>query len=60
LLERVRANEKYKYLPFIMMTADFTIDKIVEAKHARVSCFINKPFRAEALQAKIMEIGKEL
>ena len=59
LLERVRANEKYKHLPFIMMTADFTIDKIVEAQHARVSCFINKPFRAEALQAKIMEIGNE-
>lgn len=59
LLEQVRANEKYEHLPFIMMTAESTIDKIVQAKHARVSCFINKPFRAEALQAKIMEISKE-
>jgi two-component system chemotaxis response regulator CheY len=59
LLERVRANEKYGHLPFIMMTADLAIDKIVQARHARVSSFINKPFRAEALQAKIMEIGNE-
>ena len=60
LLEQVRANEKSKHLPFIMMTADSTIDKVVQAKNARVSCFINKPFRAEALQAKIFEISKEL
>jgi len=60
LLEQIRANEKSKHLPFIMMTADSTIDKVVQAKNARVSCFINKPFRAEALQAKIFEISKEL
>jgi two-component system, chemotaxis family, chemotaxis protein CheY len=59
LLEQVRANEKSKHLPFIMMTADSTIDKVVQAKNARVNCFINKPFRAEALQAKILEINKE-
>jgi two-component system chemotaxis response regulator CheY len=58
LLTQVRANEKYKYLPFIMMTADRAIEKIVQAKQARVSCFINKPFRAEGLQAKISEINK--
>ena len=60
LLEKVRANERTKYLPFIMMTADSTIDKIVQARRARVSCFINKPFRADALQAKIVEINNEL
>jgi two-component system chemotaxis response regulator CheY len=59
LLEQVRANEKYQHLPFIMMTADSTIDKIVKARHARVSCFINKPFRAEELQAKISQIKAE-
>jgi two-component system, chemotaxis family, chemotaxis protein CheY len=60
LLEQVRANEKLQNLPFIMMTADSTIDKIVQARHARVSCFINKPFRADALQAKILEISRQL
>jgi two-component system chemotaxis response regulator CheY len=53
LLESVRANEKYADLPFIMMTADPSIERIVQAKKAGVTCFINKPFRAEELQAKI-------
>lgn len=58
LLERVRANKDHANLPFIMMTADSTIDKIVQAKHAGVTCFINKPFRAEELQAKILQANK--
>lgn len=59
LLNRVRANKKCVDLSFIMMTADSTIDKIVKAKNAGVSCFINKPFRAEDLQAKILKINME-
>jgi two-component system chemotaxis response regulator CheY len=55
LLENVRANKTYANLPFIMMTADPSIDKIVQAKHAGVTCFINKPFRAEELKAKILQ-----
>jgi two-component system chemotaxis response regulator CheY len=55
LLEKVRANKKYANLPFIMMTADSTIDKIVQARHAGVTSFINKPFRAEELEAKILQ-----
>ena len=59
LLRRVRANERYGNLPFIMMTADSTIDKIVQAKNSGVSCYIIKPFRADGLQAKILEINKQ-
>ena len=55
LLENVRADKKYTNLPFIMMTADPSIEKIVQAKHAGVTCFINKPFRAQELQAKILQ-----
>jgi two-component system, chemotaxis family, chemotaxis protein CheY len=55
LLENVRANKAYANLPFIMMTADPSIEKIVQAKHAGVTCFINKPFRAADLQAKISQ-----
>ena len=55
LLENVRANKKYADLPFIMMTADPSIERIVRAKKAGVTCFINKPFRAEELQAKILQ-----
>src|SRR5580658_2012497 len=55
LLENVRTNKQYANLPFIMMTADPSIEKIVKAKHAGVTCFIKKPFRAEELQAKIFQ-----
>ena len=55
LLENVRSNKQYANLPFIMMTADPSIEKVVKAKHAGVTCFINKPFRAEELQAKILQ-----
>src|SRR5580704_952521 len=55
LLENVRANKKYADLPFIMMTADSSIERIVQAKKAGVTCFISKPFRAEELQAKILQ-----
>ena len=55
LLERVRTNKQYASLPFIMMTADPSIEKVVKARHAGVTCFIKKPFRAEELQAKIFQ-----
>jgi two-component system chemotaxis response regulator CheY len=55
LLERVRAKKEHAHLPFIMMTANPTIEKIVDARHAGVTCFIGKPFRAEELHAKILQ-----
>jgi two-component system, chemotaxis family, chemotaxis protein CheY len=57
LLEQVRAKRTHANLHFIMMTGDSTIDKIVKARNAGVSCFINKPFRGEDLQAKISQIN---
>jgi two-component system chemotaxis response regulator CheY len=57
LLENIRANKKYTNLPFIMMTADPSIARIVQAKKAGVTCFIGKPFRADDLQAKISQIN---
>ena len=59
LLENVRSNKQYASLPFIMMTADPSIEKVVRAKHAGVTCFINKPFRAEELQAKILQTSTD-
>jgi two-component system chemotaxis response regulator CheY len=55
LLEKVRENKQHANLPFIMMTADSTIDKIIQAKNAGVTSFIKKPFRADELQEKISQ-----
>ncbi len=59
LLEQVRANEKWAKLRFVMMTADSSMDKVIQAKHAGVSCFIKKPFSAEDLKSKILQVGAE-
>ena len=59
LLKQIRTKNEYADLPFIAMTANPAINKIVQAKHAGVTGFINKPFNAEALKAKISEINAE-
>lgn len=59
LLEQVRANEKWAKLRFVMMTANSSMDKVIQAKHAGVSCFIKKPFSAEDLKSKILQVGAE-
>ena len=56
LLERVRSNQRLENLPFIMMTAETDEDKLIEAKFAGVNSFISKPFSAETLKAKILQI----
>lgn len=57
LLERIRADKNRADLPFIMMSADSTIDKIVKAKRAGVTCYIRKPFGVEELRGKILQIN---
>lgn len=59
LLKQIRAIERYADLPFIIMTSDPAINKVVQASHAGVSSFINKPFTAETLRAKISEINSQ-
>ena len=55
-LRRVRADEKYKHIPFLMVTAEARKDNVLEAAKAGVSNYITKPFTAEDLQKKIENI----
>ncbi len=52
-LRRVRADDKYKHIPFLMVTAEARKDNVLEAAKAGVSNYITKPFTAEDLQKKI-------
>ena len=52
-LKKVRADEKIKALPFIMITAESKTDNVVAAKQAGVSNYIVKPFNADTLKGKI-------
>lgn len=53
LLQKVRADEQHKQLPFIMITAESKTDNVVAAKQAGVSNYIVKPFNAGTLKQKI-------
>jgi two-component system chemotaxis response regulator CheY len=53
LLKQVRADEKLKATPFIMVTAESKTDNVIAAKKAGVDNYIVKPFNAATLQQKI-------
>ncbi len=56
LLREVRADEKLKQIPFIMITAESKSENVIAAKDAGVSNYIVKPFNAETLRAKMVSV----
>jgi two-component system, chemotaxis family, chemotaxis protein CheY len=56
LLKHVRANDKIKDTPFLMVTAEAQKENIVEAVKAKVSNYIVKPFTAATLGEKLAKI----
>jgi two-component system chemotaxis response regulator CheY len=59
LLRTVRASEKHKEIPFMMVTAETQKDNLLEATKAGASNFIIKPFTADILQTKMEAIFKK-
>ena len=56
LLQKVRADDALKDLPFLMVTAESKPENVVAAKQAGVSNYIVKPFNAETLKSKLVSI----
>jgi two-component system chemotaxis response regulator CheY len=56
LLKEVRADQRLKDMPFIMITAESKTENVVAAKQAGVSNYIVKPFNAETLREKIEKV----
>lgn len=56
LLRAVRADEKLRSMPVLMVTAEAKRDQIIEAAQAGVNGYVVKPFTAQALQEKIAKI----
>ena len=56
LLREVRADDKLKPTPFIMVTAESKTENVVAAKRAGVNNYIVKPFNAATLKAKISAV----
>ncbi|MCK4708926.1 MAG: chemotaxis response regulator CheY [Gammaproteobacteria bacterium] len=60
LLKTVRADEKLKGLPVLMVTAEAKREQIVEAAQAGVNGYVVKPFTAVTLKEKIEKIFERL
>jgi two-component system, chemotaxis family, chemotaxis protein CheY len=56
LLQEVRADAKFKHIPFIMVTAESKTENVVAAKQAGVNNYIVKPFNAAVLKGKIATV----
>jgi two-component system chemotaxis response regulator CheY len=56
LLRHVRADEKLKDTPFLLITAEAKRSQILEAAEAGVDGYIVKPFTAATLNGKIQKI----
>lgn len=56
LLKEVRADERLRAVPFIIITAESKIENVVAAKEAGVSNYIVKPFNGATLKAKLTSV----
>ena len=56
LLKAIRADDKLKSLPVLMVTAEAKREQIVEAAQHGVNGYIIKPFTAQTLEEKLGKI----
>jgi two-component system chemotaxis response regulator CheY len=55
-VNNIRANEEYASLPVLMVTTRSVKDDILKAMKAGVNSYIVKPFTADTLKEKIMQV----
>ena len=60
LLKAVRADEKLKSMPVLMVTAESKREQIIEAAQAGVNGYIVKPFTAATLNEKLQKIFERI
>ena len=58
MLRAIRADEKLKKIPVLIVTAEAQKENLMEAVQAGVSNYVVKPFTAETMQEKINKIFK--
>lgn len=56
LLGKVRSDDRYKAIPFIMVTAEGKRENVIAAVQAGVSNYIVKPFNAATLKEKLVKV----
>ena len=55
-LKSVRADPKFKTIPFLMVTAEAEKENIIEAVKSGVSNYVVKPFTGQTLKEKMAKI----
>ena len=56
MLRAIRADEKLKHIPVLMVTAEAQKENLIQAIQAGVNNYVVKPFTAETMQEKINKI----
>ena len=60
LLKACRADDKYKNIPFMLVTAESEQTQIIDAAKAGVSEYVIKPFNAATLKTKIERVYQKV
>ena len=60
LLKAIRADEKLKNIPVLMVTAEAKREQIIAAAQAGVNGYVVKPFTAATLKEKLEKIFERL
>ena len=60
LLKAIRADDRFKHLPVLMVTAEAKREQIIEAAQNGVNGYIIKPFTAQTLEEKLGKIFERL
>lgn len=60
LLQKVRAGDKTRSIPFVMVTAEAKTENVVAARQAGVNNYIIKPFTLAVLKQKLSAVIGEV
>ena len=60
LLRAIRADDKFKHLPVLMVTAEAKKENIIMAAQAGASGYVVKPFTAATLDEKLKKIFQNM
>lgn len=60
LLKAIRADEKLKSIPVLMVTAEAKREQIIEAAQAGVNGYVVKPFTAQTLKVKMEKVFERI
>ncbi|ART83392.1 response regulator [Oceanisphaera profunda] len=60
LLKAIRADEKLKHMPVLMVTAEAKREQIIAAAQAGVNGYVVKPFTAGTLKEKLEKVFERI